>query len=134
MGGRGQWSRSSRKRIRYKSVGTLSQSAIDATGINHSAGETIYIGSDRKGHISKHKDEFTDFNGTYNRIGEIIGSPDYIGKHPNGQSIEFVKRLEENTLVAVRINQSKLTVRTMHTLSEVTFNKRLAKGRYRRYN
>ena len=37
-----------------------------------------------------------------------------MGKHPNGQSIEFVKKLKENTLVAVRINQSKLTVRTMH--------------------
>ncbi|WP_314250066.1 PBECR3 domain-containing polyvalent protein [Abiotrophia defectiva] len=51
-----------------------------------------------------------------------MGSPDYMGKHPKGQSIEFVKKLEENTLVAVRINQSKLTVRTMHALSERTFN------------
>lgn len=53
-------------------------------GISHSASETIYIPSDRKRHIRKHKDEFKGFNGTYNRIGEIKGSPDYTGKHPNG--------------------------------------------------
>ena len=57
-----------------------------------------------------------------------------MGRHPNGQSIEFVKKLEENTLVAVCINQSKLTVRTMHALSKRTFNKKLAKGKYSRYN
>ena len=57
-----------------------------------------------------------------------------MGKHPKGQSIEFVKKLEENILVAVRINQSKLTVRIMHALSVRTFNKQLAKGRYSRYN
>ncbi|WP_314237766.1 hypothetical protein [Abiotrophia defectiva] len=63
-----------------------------------------------------------------------MGSADYMGRHPKGQSIEFVKKLEENTLVAVRINQSKLTVRTMHALSKRTFNKKLAKGKYSRYN
>ena len=57
-----------------------------------------------------------------------------MGRHPKGQSIEFVKKLEENTLVAVRINQSKLTVRTMHALSKRTFNQQLAKGKYSRYN
>ena len=43
-----------------------------------------------------------DFDATYERIPEIIAHPDYIGRHPNGQSLEYIKRIDGNVLVAVR--------------------------------
>ena len=67
--------------------------------------------------MEKHRSEFDDFDATFERIGEIIQSPDFVGRHPNGQSLEYVKRIDGNVLVAVRLSD-KLTVRTMYDISE----------------
>ena len=67
--------------------------------------------------MEKHRSEFDDFDATFERIGEIIQSPDFVGRHPNGQSLEYVKRIDGNVLVAVRLSD-KLTVRTMYVISE----------------
>lgn len=36
---------------------------------------------------------------------EIVASPDYVALHPNGESIEFIKMVDEIILVAVRVRQ-----------------------------
>nr|WP_269473446.1 hypothetical protein [Streptococcus thermophilus] len=39
----------------------------------------------------------------YERIPEIIAHPEYIGCHPNGLSLKYIKRIDGNVLVAVRL-------------------------------
>ncbi|HFI0419182.1 TPA: hypothetical protein ACGOW9_000317 [Streptococcus suis] len=39
--------------------------------------------------MEKHRDEFVDFDSTFECINETIQHPDYVGQHPNGQSLEL---------------------------------------------
>ncbi len=43
------------------------------------------------------------FDATYERYSRDYCSSDYIGCHPNGQSLEYIKRIDGNVLVAVRL-------------------------------
>ena len=64
----------------------------------------------------------------YERIPEIIAHPDYIGHHPNGQSLEYIKRIDGNVLVAVRLCD-KLNVRTMFVIKDSKLKNYLNAGR-----
>jgi hypothetical protein len=46
------------------------------------------------------------------KIPEIIAHPDHIGKHPSKNSIEYIRRIDELFIVAVRIKSGKLALRT----------------------
>ena len=41
----------------------------------------------------KHVAEFSDFEKAYESIPEIIRDADYVGLHPNGDSLQYIKRL-----------------------------------------
>jgi len=70
------------------------------------------LAKNRKKHMLKrHGDEFADFEKTYSQIPDILTTPDYVGLHPDGKSLQFVKLLEENTLVAVRLDPKNGNVR-----------------------
>lgn len=66
-------------------------------------------------------------------IEEVISNPDYVGSHPNkiGTSIEFVKKLDENILVAVDadINSNYIYVASLYPISESKLNNRVSSGR-----
>ena len=93
-----------------KTVGHLTPKVIKAFDLDYKPGEEITLSAQRKKHMEKHRQEFSDFDATYERIPEIIAHPDYIGRHPNGQSLEYIKRIDGNVLVAVRLCD-KLNVR-----------------------
>lgn len=78
--------------------------------------------------MEKHRQEFRDFDATYERIPEIIAHPDYIGRHPNGRSLEYIKRIDGNVLVAVRLCD-KLNVRTMFVIKDSKLKNYLNAGR-----
>ena len=76
-----------------KTVGHLTPKVIKAFDLNYKPGEEITLSAQRKKHMEKHRQEFSDFDATYERIPEIIAHPDYIGRHPNGQSLEYINVL-----------------------------------------
>ncbi|XOW02360.1 hypothetical protein QK906_07520 [Streptococcus thermophilus] len=64
----------------------------------------------------------------YERIPEIIAHPEYIGCHPNGLSLKYIKRIDGNVLVAVRLCD-KLNVRTMFVIKDSKLKNYLNAGR-----
>lgn len=111
-----------------KRIGQLTDKVIKAFGLEYEAGKEILLSPKRKKHMEKHRDEFADFDGTFERIDEIVQNPDYVGRHPNGQSLEYVKRIDGNVLVAVRLSD-KLTVRTMYVIKDTKLENYLKAGR-----
>lgn len=118
----------------YK-IGKLTMNIIDLLGLETEEKEII-IWSDRVDHLEKHKNDFDNDEQFYKHveaIPDIVQNPDYVGIHPNGGSIEFIKLIEKNVMVAVRINNSKkLAFRTCYPISDNKFEKFKASGRIRK--
>ena len=65
-------------------------------------------------------------------ISDILSSPDYIGVNPNeSMSVEYVKRLDVNLLVAVKLDvqNNYLYVASMYNISEGKIARRVHSGR-----
>lgn len=67
-------------------------------------------------------------------IKQVISSPDYIGKHPNkiGNSIELVKKIHNNILVAVEVDLDNdyIYVSSMYAISDGKIRNRVNSGRF----
>ncbi|HEM3065078.1 TPA: dihydroorotate dehydrogenase [Streptococcus suis] len=101
---------------------------IEEFGLSLAEGTEIWLSPKRKKHMEKHRYEFVDFDSTFERINEIIQHPDYVGQHPNGQSLEYIKQLDGNVLVAVRLSD-KLMVRTMYVIKDTKLENYIKAGR-----
>ena len=100
-------------------VGKFSQEIITEFGLSYNENDPIILAKNRKKHMLKrHGDEFADFEKTYSQIPDILTTSDYVGLHPDGKSLQFAKLLEENTLVAVRLDPKNGNVRTMYPLTD----------------
>ena len=80
-------------------------------------------------HIKKnHPQEFLKY---FSQIPNIIESPDYVGIHPGEpNSIEFVKVLDNNMLIAIKLSpKGYLYLSSMYMVSQTKVSKRLKSGR-----
>ena len=111
-----------------KIVGHLTPKVIKAFNLDYKPGEDITQSAQRKKHMEKHRQEFSDFDAIYERIPEIIAHPDYIGHNPDGQSLAYIKRIDGNVLVAVTLCD-KLNVRTMFVIKDSKLKNYLNAGR-----
>ena len=111
-----------------KIVGHLTPKVIKAFNLDYKPGEDITQSAQRKKHMEKHRQEFSDFDAIYERIPEIIAHPDYICHNPDGQSLEYIKRIDGNVLVAVTLCD-KLNVRTMFVIKDSKLKNYLNAGR-----
>ena len=71
----------------------------------------IFMWSERLDHIEKHKNNFCDsetFDKYVEMIPEIINKPDVIGVRDKDSSIQFIKEMDDNVLVAVRLNTKEI--------------------------
>jgi len=70
-------------------------------------------------------------------IPDIIANPDYVGINPNeaGDSIELVKRYEDNVLLGIKLNidGTYLYVSTMYDVQESKVSRRLHSGRLKKF-
>ncbi len=93
-------------KIQVHEVGTLNSKVISLLGL-HSNEMKIVIGKDKLKYIEKHKHKFKnedEFIRHIESLPDIIENPDFVGFHPNGDSIEYIKQIDEILLIAVRIN------------------------------
>lgn len=111
-----------------KIVGKLTSEVIKAFGLDYEEGKEISLSLRRKRHMEKHRDEFSDFDETFESIDEIISNPDFVGLHPNGKSLEYVKKIDGNVLVAVRLGDN-LDVQTMYVVKESKLQNYINSGR-----
>ena len=61
----------------------------------------------------------------------IINNPDYVGYNKNNNSIEYIKRIDELTLVAIRIKQKgDLFLRSLYPISQIKLNNKILAKEY----
>ncbi|MCT4611935.1 MAG: PBECR2 nuclease fold domain-containing protein [Clostridia bacterium] len=100
--------------------------------------KNIIMWKDRLSHIEKHKLEYISVNQYelhINMIPDIISEPDYIGKSKNGNGIEFIKKIDEISMVAVRVNnKNELFFRSLYPISKSKLANRIKSGRWMKYS
>ena len=112
-------------------VGELTNKVIDILNLSEKP-RNIKFAYDRISHCENHKKDFKSeqsYIKSMESIPLIISSPDYVGYNKNNNSIEYIKKIDELTLVAVRIKQKgDLFLRSLYPISEIKLkNKILAK-------
>lgn len=90
-------------------VGWISQDVIEITGTGWAVGDRIFLGDDNIEHMKNaHEDDY-------------IAVPDFLAKHPNKVSVEYIKIFgADYVLVAVRGSSTgTLYVRTLFVMNSV---------------
>lgn len=115
--------------IKITNVGRIKKEIALNLNIKEYANKNIVIVSTRKSHMKKHRAEFVDFEKTYAYIPKIIERADYVGLHPDGKSLQYIKKTDKNVLVAVSLVINECKVKTMYTITERKLKNYLASGR-----
>ena len=84
-------------------------------------------------HIEKHRKDFNDtnnFDECCRKIPSIIANPDYISIHPNDESVSFIKKMDQNISVAIKIStEGDMVFRTMYPLRDSQLHNYIKNGR-----
>lgn len=90
-------------------------------------GKTIILYNDRISHIERHRFDFstdTLLTQILNDLSFIIANPDFITRDNKNNSLQIIKRMNDNVLIAVRISKSnELKVKTIYPINETKYNK-----------
>ncbi len=109
-------------------IGELSKKVINMLNLDYSP-RNILLTADRIYHCEKHKSEYKDedsYKKSIESIPDIIKFPHYIGFNKSNNSIQYVKKLDDTTLVAVRLSyKGSLQLRTVFPLTEFDLNKKI---------
>ncbi len=100
-------------------VGWISQDVIEITGTGWAVGDRIFLGDDNIEHMKNaHEDDYLLYG---DKIEDIIAVPDFLAKHPNKVSVEYIKIFgADYVLVAVRGSSTgTLYVRTLFVMNSV---------------
>lgn len=111
-----------------KLIGEVSQEQIERVSYSHRAGP-IFIGQANVKHMKQ--EHGADFDAYGEEIPTILKSPDFIGVNPNDGSLQFIKKYDQNVLVAVRITGSGTLyyARSLYHITEDKFNDYITAGR-----
>ncbi len=116
-------------------IGELSQDIIDLLNLQEKP-RNIKFAFDRIPHCEKHKTDFKDEFSYYKSmelIPQIISSPEYVGYNEKNNGIEYIKRLDDLTLVAVRLKSSgDLFLRSIYPISDVKLNNGIASNQIKK--
>lgn len=119
-----------------KVIGKLTTEIIELLEIEIDEEKNIVIWKDRLKYIEKHKEDFDDeetWKKHVEAVPYIISNPEYVGVHPNGKSIEFIKKIDDHMLIAVRLTKkSALAFRTCYPISERKLQSFVSNGRLKR--
>ena len=118
----------------YK-IGKVTNDVIKLLGLSIEERD-IVIWGDRIPHIERHKKDFENecnYQTHIESIPDIIANPDFVSVHPNGQSIEYIKKIDEIVLVAVRIKiKGSLAIRTAYPIKQAKLDSYIERGRAKR--
>lgn len=118
-------------------IGELNYNVINTLNLNCSP-RNILLAAERIYHCEKHKNQYKSedsYKQSMSNIPEIIKHPDYIGFNESNNSIQYVKQLEDTTLVAVRISyKGSLRLRTVFPLTQFELDKKINSKKLIPYN
>ena len=102
-------------------VGVLTPEIINILSLDIQSAN-ICISDDKITYTKKHESKFKDYSEYKKCIEEtsnIIANPDYVAVHPNGNSIEYIKKIDQVMLVAVRVkNAGTLWIKSIFPITE----------------
>lgn len=111
-------------------VGTISEQVAELLGDDTLTGSAILLGESNIAHMkSKHLADYEKYG---KEISHIVSTPDYIGKNPKDNSVEYVKEYlvdGEYVKVAVRISASgSFFARSLYILNRNRVKNFIQKG------
>ncbi|AKG37774.1 hypothetical protein VK70_14510 [Paenibacillus durus ATCC 35681] len=116
-------------------IGRVTEEVLSMLSLSYGEKE-IVLWKDRIKYLDKHRADFSSdeaFEKHIKLIPQIIEKPDYVGLHPKGDSIQYIKRIDELMLVAVRISNNKnWAFRSSYPISQETFDTYIASGSVKR--
>lgn len=108
-------------------IGELNSNVIDLLSLDLKP-QNINIWSPRlQEHCEKHKKEYstvTAYTNAIKSIPKIIGEPDFVGLHKENGNIQYIKRLDDISLIGIKILKGKggLLFRTIFPITEDKLN------------
>lgn len=113
-----------------RQIGTFSKRIIELLNLQIEQGTPIFIGDKNIAHIKeRHPEEYDLY---FPRIEEIISDPDFVGKDPKNNSIDFVKLYQAGTeyiQVSVRIDMGgRHIARTLFMLASFKAERYIDQG------
>lgn len=115
-------------------IGELKSDVIELLNLDLKP-QNINIWSPRlQEHCEKHKNEYssiTAYNTAIKSIPDIINNPDFIGLHKENGNLQYIKKLDDISLIGVKIIKGKgnLLFRTIFPITEDKLNYYLSKNR-----
>ncbi len=120
-------------------IGELTQEVIDSLGLDLKP-QNINVWSTRiNEHCEKHKLEYSSpaaYNEAVSSIPLIIKEPDYIGLHSKSGNIQYIKRLNDISLVGIKVIKGKdggLLFRTIFPITEDKLQHSVRSGKFIKY-
>lgn len=125
-------------RQRQKKVGKIDDVVISVLNLSLDPETPIFLGESNLQHMkNEHPEDFEKYG---DQLEDILTSPDYVAKHPNKDSIEYIKVFydetqQENVLVAVRASQRGIYyARSLFVMNDEKVKKYKAKNALNKYN
>lgn len=107
--------RTSRNRV--EEVGILKGEIVVGLGLSLDPNMKILCGDTNIEHMKDEHPE--DYEKHGDKMSEILADPDYVNINPNNGSIRYIKKYDDNVLVAVRVTaKRKLFARSLYTISD----------------
>ena len=117
-------------------IGKLNSKVIEILQIELGEAD-ILLGVDKIKYIEKHKYKFKsdeEYKRHVESVPDIIANPDYIAVHPTGQSIEYIKQIDEIMIVAVRVRaKGVLWVKSVFPISKQKLETYIRSGSTKKY-
>lgn len=118
-------------------IGELNQDVIDILELDLKP-QNINTWSTRIAeHCEKHNKEYSsasNFDQAVSLIPLIIEQPDYVGIHPKNGNIQYIKRLNDISLVGIHIvHNGGLLFRTIFPISEIKLENSIKSGKFLPY-
>lgn len=113
-------------------VGYINETVISLLGLNLPPNTPIFLGQSNIQHMMEsHPDDFAKY---FNHLKLILDCPDYVNLNPKDNSIKYIKRLNENVVVGVRISsKGKAFARTIFVFPPWKFNQYMVGGYLKEY-
>ena len=114
-----------------KPIAHISKKVIDALGLDITENTPIYLGESNIKHMKqRHSADYDEYGDV---IADILNQPEYVGKNPKDDSIEYVREYkranDEFVKVAVRISlKGRYYARSLYVLSANRVRNFIRKG------
>lgn len=119
-----------------KLIGTVTDKVKKILGIKATASNILIASDGLRKHLIKRHHEIALKH--FEDIAKIIDNPDYVGINPRekGTSLEYVKKIEDNMLVAIKLAKSEdyFYVASMYEITEAKKQRNIKNNRLRPFN